>query len=289
MRKFTRTKSTDSHELSTSKKSRNSEIFHEVCPDAQSLCAFVKEFEFDEGTGLYNCKRDLAAHGYLMPAQAKLVREAMMAPPEMQTGPTLEEQYAIDGPPLTESRTIPDPEVDEAFKAASQRSEFVGSVGQEIIGDFSVTHIFDHRRGSKDKTVVVTDMADNQYVYRGNSKLCDLNIGDVVELSFYVKAHEVYHGKRNQGHPIQQTAIKNPTLLGVIEHAAVDYSQDYGTPETYTTPHKLPALTLPSYQGRDVRVTSGYQPKQFQQQPKLQPSSRRRSTRGGGRRVKYAY
>jgi len=75
----------------------------------------------------------------------------------------------------------------------------------------------------------------------------------------------------------------------VIEHAAVVYSQDYGTPETYTTPQKLPALTLPSYQGRDVRVTSGYQPKQFQQQPKLQPSSRRRSTRGGGRRVKYAY
>lgn len=285
MRKFTRTKSTDSHELSTSKKTRNSEIFNEVCPDAASLIAFVKEFEFDEGTGLYNCKRDLRDHGYLMPAQAKMVREAMMAPPEMATGPSLEEQYAIDVP-LTESRTVP-AEVDEAFKAASARSEFIGSVGQEIIGDFSVTHVFDHRRGSKDKTVVVTDMADNQYVYRGNSKLCDLNIGDVVELSFMVKAHEVYHGKRNQGHPIQQTAIKNPSLLGVIEHAAVDYSQDYGM-ESYTTPQKLPTLTLPSYQGRDVKVTSGYQPRQFQQsQP--QSSSRRRSTRGGGRRVKYAY
>jgi len=223
--KFIRVDSTQTSEYNAEALRWNKWLFPQVVSDSDSISVFLAENVFESGTHLKSLQDFLNTNGYLYPSGVKAVRDEMYAPPVVQTqAPAPVKQ-----------------EMDPVVIEASSRSKHLGVTGQKAILSLTLLHEFNWKGYSSKKTIVFTDKAGNQLVYRGGARqLLDLNRGDVVKMSFTVGEHQMYSGDHPQ-YPIAQTEINRPSLLAILEHATW---QDEGVNmQQYAEPVTLPTLT----------------------------------------------
>lgn len=248
--KFIRVDNTQTADYNAEALAWNKWLFPQVVQDAESLTVFLTENVFESGTHLKSLQDFLTTNGYLYPSGVKTVRDEMYAPPSLQ------------------SRTQPQPEpvkeMDPVVIQASANSKHLGQTGQKAILSLTLLHEFNWKGYSSKKTIVFTDKAGNQLVYRGGARqLLDLNRGDVVKMSFTVGEHQMYSGDHPE-YPIAQTEINRPSLLAILEHAA--WQDDAVNVQQYAQPVTLPTLT-DDHIGHSV--TSVSQPQAAPRPPQL--------------------
>ena len=250
--KFIRVDSTQPADYNAEALQWNKWLFPQVVSDAGSLTVFLSEHQFESGTHLKSLQDFLTTNGYLYPSGVKAVRDEMYAPPVVKT-----QSHAPE--PVKQ-------EMDPVVIEASQSSKHLGQTGQKAILSLTLLHEFNWKGYSSKKTIVFTDKAGNQLVYRGGARqLLDLNRGDVVKMSFTVGEHQMYSGDHPQ-YPIAQTEINRPSLLAILEHAA--WQDDAVNMQQYAQPVTLPTLTDDHIGHSVTSVTSVSQP---QPQPQAAP------------------
>jgi hypothetical protein len=225
----------------------NRELFTATYEDCDSLATFLGLGGFENGSSLFSISQFYARNQFIQPSQVAIVRDAMMAPPEIESA------QASETPQL---------EVHPDIVQASTESHHVGVPSQQIAGEVEVIFIQPHKRSSN-RTVTFKTLSGDQLVYRGGGKyVAALNKGDVVRMTAYIKADpfEMYAKKGLEQYPIAQTAIERVEVLSYVAYAAPAATQaavvaaapaapqplDLGSsdgapmPEMYAQPQALP-------------------------------------------------
>ena len=186
----------------------NRELFTATYEDCDSLVAFLELGGFENGSSLFSIQQFYARNQFIQPSQIAIVRDAMMAPPELESAQSSETSQPLEAHP--------------DIVQASAESHHVGVPNQQIAGEVEVIFIQPHKRSSN-RTVTFKTLSGDQLVYRGGGKyVSQLNKGDVIRMTAYIKADpfEMYAKRGLEQYPIAQTAIERVEVLSYVAYAA---------------------------------------------------------------------